>query len=258
MRSQLSHPQESARPASLAYPWIPATPAVEVPPLLEAEVHLWVASLDAPFWSASRLYPLLSPDEQRRADSFHFKLHRRRFTVGRAGLRALLQGYLGMPAAHIVFTYNAYGKPAVAPELNPRQVVFNLSHSHSQVVYAFTRSSEIGVDVECIRCDFPFEEVAATVFTPLENRFIRQAHPDERCRRFFGCWTHKEAYIKGRGKGLSIPLNEFDVILPSGCYSLHPPWSFVPVPQLSGYEIALAIKRACATVKCFEMQAGVL
>ena len=50
-------------------------------------------------------------------------------------------------------------------------------------------------------------------FSPNERARLAAESGSAAVRGFFRCWTQKEAYIKGRGGGLSIPLDSFDVPL---------------------------------------------
>ena len=69
---------------------------------------------------------------------------------------------------------------------------------------------------------------------------------------FFLCWTRKEAYIKARGEGLSLPLDQFDVSLvpgePAALLSTHRNpheafrWSLQELTPAPGYAAALAVE----------------
>jgi 4'-phosphopantetheinyl transferase len=69
---------------------------------------------------------------------------------------------------------------------------------------------------------------------------------------FFHCWTCKEAYIKARGEGLSLPLDRFQVVLILGeaapLLSLDGDpqeasrWSLRKLTPAPGYVAALAVE----------------
>jgi 4'-phosphopantetheinyl transferase len=182
------------------------------------EVHVWTASLDQPDAVVARLRTLLDDSERERADRFSFEKGRRHFTVGRGLLRRILGEYLGLDPGGVRFCYNPYGKPALAGEPEPGEdaLRFNVSHSGSLVLYAVTRGREVGVDLETIRPEFAGEPIAERFFSPGEVAALRAVAPEARIRAFFDCWTRKEAYIKARGKGLSLPLDSFEVSLAPG------------------------------------------
>ena len=175
--------------------------------LSPAQVHLWVQSLDLSAGQLATCLDLLSPGERARAARFHFDRHRNHFIAARGRLREILSAYLDTPPNQIVFTYAEKGKPSVAsPSLK-----FNLSHSGGLAVYAFTDTREIGVDIEEIRLDVANERIPEHFFSPAEVRTLRGLPEAMQGRGFFKYWTRKEAYIKARAEGLSIPLNSFDV-----------------------------------------------
>jgi 4'-phosphopantetheinyl transferase len=184
--------------------------------LLSDEVHVWCASLDMTTPHMRHLQDTLSADELERASRFHFAKDRRRFVVGRGVLRSLLGWYLGVEPRQLCFSYGVYGKPALVPTSGEARLCFNVSHSHELALYAVTYGREIGVDIEHIRANVACEEIAERFFSPRERALLRTLPTHLKDDAFFRCWTRKEAYIKARGEGLSLPLDQFDVAFAPG------------------------------------------
>ena len=177
-------------------------------------VHVFRADLDRAEPILDRLEPLLSEDEIARADRFVLPEVRKRFVAGRGLLRVLLAGHLGTDPSALAFCYGPHGKPAL--EGPPHRLSFNLSHSAHMVVCAVSRSGELGIDVERLRPAVKYEAIARRFFSPHETAALLALPPASRPRAFFACWTRKEAYIKAKGGGLTIPLSSFDVSLAPG------------------------------------------
>jgi 4'-phosphopantetheinyl transferase len=188
----------------------PSTRSADFPRLqLSADdIHVWLAKLDD--YSADSLKLLLGEDELTRAARFHFEKDRNHYIVARAWLRKLLAAYQGVNPRELGFSYAEKGKPALK-ESQRSLLSFNLAHSGGMAIYAFSRNREIGVDLELIREDLADEKIAERFFSEREIGDLRSLPAELRKRAFFDCWTRKEAYIKARGDGLSMPLDEFDV-----------------------------------------------
>jgi 4'-phosphopantetheinyl transferase len=183
------------------------------PTLSANQVHLWRANLDDHV--AGGLRPLLAADEISRADRFHFDKDRNHYIVARGLLRKLLGSYLNTPAAELSFSYAEKGKPFLASGRYDA-INFNLAHSHGLAVYAFSTERELGVDLEFIREDFGGDQIAERFFSSGEIEVLRSVSANLKNEAFFNCWTRKEAYIKARGEGLSMPLDQFEVSLAPG------------------------------------------
>jgi 4'-phosphopantetheinyl transferase len=182
-------------------------PPLQPVPLDFDEVHTWRVSLDPPGALLRQLECTLSPDEHERASRFHFQEDRDRFIAARGSLRMILSGYVGLEPGEIRFRYSPYGKPGL------EGLQFNLSHAHLLGLVAVARGRAVGVDIEYHRPALAVEQIARRFFSTGEADALLSLPDEQQPQAFLSCWTRKEAYIKARGEGLSIPLDQFDVSL---------------------------------------------
>ncbi|MBI2227664.1 MAG: 4'-phosphopantetheinyl transferase superfamily protein [Deltaproteobacteria bacterium] len=194
-------------PASLAWPFPPPTLTLE-----PNEAHVWLVEANDAVVRASHLETLLSSAERERAAKFKFEKDRRLYTVTHAALRSILAGYLNVAPGDLEFEIGRRGKPRLAPNFSKDSLEFNLSHSFEVALIAVTREREIGVDVEHIKKEFAFAEVAERYFTTREVSAIRALPEDLQRRAFYQCWTSKEAFLKAKGVGLSGELDEVEIL----------------------------------------------
>lgn len=171
-------------------------------------IDVYVASVRAFGAKLEQAQLPLSDDERARAARFHHLSDRWEFVLGRVMARSLLAGRTNTPASGFTFVENEHGRPEIAAPALDSPLRFNLSHSGGIVACVIGGERQIGVDVE--RLDRP----------PVDARVIRRycsdteqaalmAMPDtQRHERFLELWTLKEAYVKARGTGLTLPLSK--------------------------------------------------
>ncbi len=180
------------------------------------EVHVLVASLDIDAPRLQSLIHILSSDEKERGERFRFNKERHRYIASRGILREILSFYLGCDPSILRFEYNSFGKPFLKRSEGMEDISFNLSHSQDISLYALTQRRKVGIDIEKISSTFVEDCTAEYTFSPGEVVMLRSLPEEVQNQAFFSCWTRKEAYIKAKGQGLSIPIDQFDVSLAPG------------------------------------------
>lgn len=201
---------------------IPSIDSSPLPALSRRDVHVWFCPLARHEDQRAALAALLSRDEQTRAARFAFDRDRHRFILSHGLLRAILARYVGREPTQIEFATGAHGKPALSSRSCVGQdIQFSLSHSGAYAVVAVAAGRAVGVDVEVCRPDVDALNLAQRFFAAGEARQIIQAHGDAQQRLFYRAWTAKEAYLKGRGVGLSLGLDRFEILFDDGSPLAH-------------------------------------
>jgi 4'-phosphopantetheinyl transferase len=173
--------------------------------LARAEAQVWLVRLETvrqnwPDWESA-----LTPEETAKASRFLQPADRFRSAASRAVLRRLLSHYLDLPPAEFQFVCNRFGKPALAGSDQASRLNFSVSHSHEYALLGFSAGRPIGVDIEWVRANPPFHELAVGICAAAEIRMLESLPDGQRLPALYQCWTLKESYLKTLGVGLSHP-----------------------------------------------------
>jgi 4'-phosphopantetheinyl transferase len=194
-------------------------------------------------------YALLQTDERERAARFKFDTDRRIYVGAHALVRRALSQHAPVEPAAWRFSGKEGERPEVAEPARSPRLRFSLSHTRTVAACAVVPEVDVGLDVEDFARDAPLE--VADRFAPSERAALAALGAGPREELFFVFWTLKEAYIKARGLGLAIPLDQvvFDVSLPkvevafgAGCPDDPAAWRFETWPLGDACRASLAVK----------------
>ena len=235
--------------------WLSPPETIE---LIDDEVHVWLVNAGAKDIPQDVLATSLSEDEKERAARFKFAKDRRLYVAAHAALRSLLADYLRVSADTIHFVSGPHGKPALAPPLAAGGLEFNLSHSQEVALVAVARQRAVGVDVEFVKREFSFDELARRFFTTKEVAALFELPQPLQREAFFKCWTSKEAFLKAKGTGLSGKLDEVAITLAADqqvrINASVPDWSLAELTLCVGYQGALVVQGNHCPTRCYQWE----
>ncbi|NKB76462.1 MAG: 4'-phosphopantetheinyl transferase superfamily protein [Gammaproteobacteria bacterium] len=211
---------------------------------------------------------LLEEEEKTKHQRFYFEKSRHQYLITRALVRSVLSLYANIEPDQWRFIKNAYGRPEISPLL-PRQkpysnLRFNLSHADGLIICGVTTNHEIGVDVENLTRTNDVLGIADRYFSSTEvTELFSQPNTHQRAR-FFDYWTLKESYIKAKGMGLSLPLDQFSFHVPQNTpitISFDPRlkdnpdhWRFWRYRPSNEHQIALAVESSSSSREMMSVQ----
>lgn len=221
------------------------------------QISLWSWSLNEDRGQSDAAELMLSEVEKARAARFVEARHRQRFIAAKVCVRTILGAHVGVAPQALVFVENEFGKPRLVCEPT---IHFSLSHSEDRAILAISDTIEVGVDIEEIR---PLDhlDLAQRYFCAGELATIERLPSVDQLTAFFQTWTLKEAVVKALGKGLSIPLDEFEVsiattpprlvVCPDGSGPTDA-WELRLLTPVHGYSGALAVPGAASAVELIQ------
>jgi 4'-phosphopantetheinyl transferase len=195
------------------------------------------------------VWALLGPDEQKRHDRFLFEKNKLEFLVTRAVERAVLSQCLAVAPTELELVRTDYGRPLLAL---PAKLHFNLTNTVELIACAVSREGEVGIDAEPLARADDVIDIASSVFTRGERDMLDRLPLVDRRQRAVRLWTLKEAYMKARGLGMSLPPEQFALRFDASEPTLECPTAVDPDParwvfvtrELEDHLVSVCVERS--------------
>ena len=150
---------------------------------------------------------LLSPYRQQKIAILKHDKDKNRSLGAGIALDHALETY-GLKEKSVEYEFGEWGKPYLKYHPN---IHFSLSHSGDYAICSIGDRA-MGNDIELIK---PGHLKVADRFFAQEELDWMRSKPDEEeiTQRMFRIWTMKESFLKATGKGISLPLRDFAVVV---------------------------------------------
>ena len=226
--------------------------AIVLPPVADG-IRLWWIALDRPRDEVAALAQTLSSEETARAQRFGTDPLRQRWIAGRATLRVLLGGVLGIAPEAVILERGRRGRPHLAQSA----IDFNVSHTRGMALVGIAEGLpaglRIGVDVEHGERRVNVDGLSRKFLSAREQAALAPMTTEQRRRGFLRLWTCKEAMSKATGDALSAPFRHLDIATVGGLALVAGPppylpagWSLHEAAVPDGFMATVAVWRANA------------
>ncbi|MFH7242192.1 MAG: 4'-phosphopantetheinyl transferase family protein [Spirulina sp.] len=225
------------------------------PPVpLDAAARVWSVNnavvVVVPLGKVTPQSEWISSAEYVRAARIHHRRSRHQFLASRTLLRQWISQVTGQAANHLTLDTGPHGKPFLVEDPT---LQFNLSHGGDWLMIVLSDRQAVGVDLEPIQPRRRLDQLCRRYLSEAESQSVLALPLDEATLQFLRYWTCKEAYVKGLGVGLTIPLNTVELTLPPNPQSTEPQclestqglelgWRIYQWQPTPGYVAALALK----------------
>lgn len=171
------------------------------------------------------------------------------FISAKALLRKLFYCYTNVLTSEWQFERNLFGRPYISEPRQHRNIHFNISHTKGLIACLISTSHEVGVDIENIFQNRDFLGISRNFLSEKEVNSLNSTPYHKLGRTFYMYWTLKEAYLKARGVGLSLPLSSFwfelsqfpRIFFSPKCVDIAKNWYFVSKLITKEHLLSLAV-----------------